>query len=175
MGGGGHADAASSRDVLKLVGGVLLTATLVMLIWVRSTPTFVDWTDDEGEFSVVYDAMRGDRISVDARSDDMAMDLEILIGDVIVRTLDADVGQRAVVDIEVEDAGRIEVTVRGTGHGDVDVDLDRRFPLALIPLIVGGILLLLGFSPDRDGAKESSDDDEQVLEALILDDEDGPT
>ena len=84
MGGGGHADAASSRDVLKLVGGVLLTATLVMLIWVRSTPTFVDWTDDEGEFSVVYDAMRGDRISVDARSDDMAMDLEILIGDVIV-------------------------------------------------------------------------------------------
>ena len=48
-------------------------------------------------------------------------------------------------------------------------------PLALIPLIVGGTLLLLGFSPDRDGAKESSDDDEQVLEALILDDEDGAT
>ena len=55
--------------------------------------------------------------------------------------------------IEVEDADRIEVTVRGTGHGDVNVDLDRRFPLALIPLIVGGTLLLLGFSPDRDGAE----------------------
>ena len=98
MGGGGHADAASSRDVLKLVGRPPHSDPRHADLQVRSTPTFVDWTDDEDEFSVVYDAMRGDGIDVDARSYDMAMDVEVLIGDVIVRTLDADVGQRAVVE-----------------------------------------------------------------------------
>lgn len=165
MGGGGAAPKMKMSDALILTGVTILVGSLFMHGWV--TPIQINGEDPP--YTNGASMMKGDVFLIDLTVANEST-VRFVLYDENDNTIDAETvtlasGEQSEKRFEITDGGyyTYEIDTKG-GDATLEVDIERKYMIDMLPFPIGGFLLAYGLYQRDD---EAGEDQPEVLDAEL--------